>query len=191
MPMHNRGLNHLAMITNDMDKTVKFWTEVMRCPITTTLHLPPVDPYAGLTWSDLADKKHYFFDIGNGSRIAFFDLGDLAPETKESGTNHHVALGVADEDELLENKAHLEAHGVEVSEVVDHFFCRSIYFKDPNGIYMEYAFYTGEWTAEKPFIQDANPVPSAAEHLGTKQDEFLIKGVAGHAETYETSSPGE
>ena len=70
MPMHNRGLNHLAMITNDMDKTVKFWTDVMRCPITTTLHLPPVDPYAGLTWSDLADKKHYFFDIGNGSRLA-------------------------------------------------------------------------------------------------------------------------
>lgn len=185
MPMHNRGLNHLAMITNDMEKTVKFWTEVMRCPITTTLHLPPVDPYAGLTWSDLADKKHYFFDIGNGSRIAFFDLGDLAPEQKESGTNHHVALGVADEDELLENKAHLEAHGVEVSDVVDHFFCKSIYFKDPNGIYMEYAFYTGEWTAETPFIQDANPVPSAAEHLGAKQDEFLVKGVAGHAETYE------
>ena len=185
MAMINRGVNHIAVVTDDMDATVKFWTEVMGCPITTTLHLPPVDPFAGLTWGDLADKKHYFFDIGNGARIAFFDLRDETPKTKDKGFGHHIALGVANLEELLANKAHLEAHGVEVSDVVDHFFCKSIYFRDPNGVYLEYAFYTQEWTSQMPFLQDPHPVPAAQEHLGAKQDKFLIKMDAGHADTYE------
>jgi catechol 2,3-dioxygenase-like lactoylglutathione lyase family enzyme len=185
MSIKSRGMHHLALCTNDMEATVKFWTEVLECPIVVTLHLPPVDPFAGLTWGDLADKKHYFFDIGNGDRVAFFDLKDETPETKDKGFAHHVALGVENEDALIEAKAHLERHGVEVSDVVDHLFCKSIYFRDPNGVFMEYSTYSGVWTKETPFLQDANPVPSARRHLGAKQEKFLRHFTAGHTETYE------
>lgn len=184
MPIKNSGMHHLALVTDDMEKTVKFWTEVLGCPIVVTLHLPPVDPFAGLTWGDLGDKKHYFFDIGNGDRVAFFDFGDEAPKTKDQGFGHHVALGVPSEAALLEAKAHLEAHGVEVSDVIDHFFCKSIYFRDPNGVYLEYSWYSGPWTSDRPFLQDEHPVPAALKHLGPKQDEYLLHFEAGHTETY-------
>ena len=184
MSIRTSGMHHLALVTDDMEKTVKFWTEVLGCPIVVTLHLPPVDPFAGLTWGDLADKKHYFFDIGNGDRIAFFDFGDEAPKTKDKGFGHHVALGVDTEAELVGAKKHLEANGVSVSDVVDHWFCKSIYFRDPNGVYMEYSWYTDRWTADKPFLQDAAPVPAARRHLGAKQEKFLRSFEAGHVETY-------
>jgi catechol 2,3-dioxygenase-like lactoylglutathione lyase family enzyme len=184
-PIRNTGMHHLALVTDDMDKTVKFWTEVLGCPIVVTLHLPPVDPFAGLTWGDLGNRKHYFFDIGNGDRVAFFDLGDQAPQTKDKGFGHHVALGLPSEADLIATKRHLEAHGVAVSEIIDHCFCKSIYFRDPNGVYLEYSWYAGDWSEDRPFLQDANPVPAARRHLGAKQEQFLHHFEAGHPDTYQ------
>ncbi|MDB5872853.1 MAG: Glyoxalase/bleomycin resistance protein/dioxygenase [Ramlibacter sp.] len=185
MSIKSTGMHHLALCTNNMEETVRFWTQVLGCPVVTTLHLPPVDPFAGLTWGDLADKKHYFFDIGNGDRIAFFDLKDETPETKNKGFAHHVALGVQSEPALLDAKKHLESHGVKVSDVIDHLFCKSIYFSDPNGVYMEYSVYTGNWTFETPFLQDANPVPSARKLFGDRYDKELRHFTAGHVDTYQ------
>ncbi len=184
MSIKSTGMHHLALCTNNMEETVKFWTNVLGCKLVTTLHLPPVDPFADLTWGDLGDKKHYFFDIGNGDRIAFFDLKDETPETKDKGFAHHVALGVESEDALAAAKKHLEEHGVKVSDVVNHFFCKSIYFRDPNGVFMEYSVYTGNWTFETPFLQDANPVPAARAHFGSRYDEQLLNFTAGHVDTY-------
>jgi len=187
MAIHSKGMHHLALVTSDMDKTVKFWTEVLNCPLIVTLHLPPVDPFAGLTWGDLADRKHYFFDIGNGDAVAFFDFGADAPTVKEAGFGHHVAFKLESVEDLAAAKAHLEAHGVEVSDVIDHFFCNSIYFRDPNGIYLEYAVYVADCRPEHPFLQDANPTPAARDHLGVKQEQFLLDFEAGNTETYETA----
>ncbi len=184
MGIKSTGMHHLALCTKDMQATVEFWSNVMGCPIVTTLHLPPVDPFAGLTWGDLADKKHYFFDIGNGDRVAFFDLKDETPETKDQGFAHHVALGVENEQALVAAKKHLESHHVEVSDVVDHLFCKSIYFRDPNGVFMEYSVYTGDWTFETPFLQDANPVPAARQQFGARYDKELRHFTAGHVDTY-------
>jgi len=186
MAVSKRGLHHLALSTRDMEATVKFWTEILQYPIIVTLHLPPEDPFAHLTQlpkTDLGGKKHYFFDIGNGDAVAFFDFGDETPPV-DGGFAHHVALTCDTEEELLETKKHLEEHGVDVSEVVDHFFTKSIYFRDPNGIYMEYSVYSGNWTAETPFLQDAQPVPSALRHLGDKQTERLLDFEAGIPDTY-------
>ena len=185
MPIRSKGVHHMALVTNDMDKTVKFWTEVLNCPIIVTLHLPPVDPFPGLTWGDLGDKKHYFFDIGNGDSVAFFDLGEENPTVKEAGFGHHLALKLDTEEQLLDTKAQLEAHGVKVSEVVDHMFCRSIYFRDHNGIYLEYAVYVEQCRPDTPFLQDADPVPAALKHLGNKQEANLRHFEAGNVETYD------
>ena len=146
-------MHHLPLVTDDKEKTVKFWTEVLGCPIVVTLHLPPVDPFAGLTWGDLGDKKHYFFDIGNGDRVAFFDFGDEAPKTKDQGFGHHVALGVPTEAALVEAKQHLENHGVKVSDVIDHFFCKSIYFREPGGVLFEIATDGPGFAIDEPLDQ--------------------------------------
>ncbi len=185
MQIKNSGMHHLALVTDDMEKTVKFWTEVLGCPIVVTLSLPPVDPLARRRWGDLGDMKHYFFDIGNDDRVAFFDLGNAAPKTKDQGFAHHVALGLPSEEELLKTKQHLEAHGVKVTDVIDHFFCKSIYFRDPNGVYLEYSWYSGAWTGDRPFLQDENPVPAARTHLGAKQDKYLRHFEAGNTDTYD------
>lgn len=188
MALRPNGVHHMACVTDDMEKTVKFWTEVLNCPIIVTLHLPPIDPFAGLTWGDLANKKHYFFDIGNGDSVAFFDFGDEAPQKKDAGFGHHLALKLDSEKELVEMKRHLESHGVEVSDVIDHFFTKSIYFRDPNGCYMEFSAYTAVCKPDEPFLQDANPVPAAIKHLGDKQKKFLLKFEAGHVDTYANAS---
>ena len=58
-----QGLNHLALITNDMDTTVRFWHGVMGAPLVATIGTPTF--------------RHYFFKFGESSSVAFFQYGDL------------------------------------------------------------------------------------------------------------------
>src|SRR6476620_2746113 len=53
-----QGLNHLALITNDMDTTVRFWHGVMGAPLVATIGTPTF--------------RHYFFKFGESSSVAFF-----------------------------------------------------------------------------------------------------------------------
>ena len=61
--MKTRGINHLAMVTNDMEKTVRFYREVMGCPLVAAIGGNP----NGLR------ARHYFFETGANSTIAFFE----------------------------------------------------------------------------------------------------------------------
>ncbi len=180
-----KGVHHLAMLTKDMDSTVKFYTEVLEWPVVVTLHLPNPNPLPGITWGDLGGLKHYFFDCGNGDRVAFFSwnesLGDARPE---AGAGHHFAFALDSEDDLATMKTDLEAKGVEVSDVINHFFCKSIYFKDPNGIHLEFSVYTAPCTKEEPFLQDPDPTPATRAHLGEKQEKLL----QGHEQRAEFGS---
>jgi catechol 2,3-dioxygenase-like lactoylglutathione lyase family enzyme len=78
--------------------------------------------------------------MGDGSFLAFFDLGDgegplPSPNTPEWVT--HIALEVPDEAALRAAKARLEAAGHTVVGITDHHFIRSIYVFDPNGLRVE------------------------------------------------------
>ena len=78
--------------------------------------------------------------MGDGSYIAFFDLGDVKATVPDPATPawvNHIALEVDSRGELLARKARLEAHGIEVIGVTDHGFVNSIYFFDPNGFRVE------------------------------------------------------
>jgi len=183
MAPHAKGVHHMAFITRDMEATVQFYTEVMNFPLVVTLHLPKDDPFPGITWGDLSDKKHYFFDCGNGDRIAFFTWSALSEQYAESGAGHHIAFALQTEKELDDARDYLESKGIEVSPVINHFFCKSIYFKDPNGIHLEYSVYLEPCTPEQPFLQDENPVPSAQRILGNKQDQYLLRYAPGSAST--------
>ena len=160
-----KGINHLAMVTGDMDKTVRFYRDVLGMPlVATTGNVPDRYPY-----------RHYFFELGDGNTIAFFEWPGMIEEFhKPAGLPasgrvqfDHISFNVESEEALLELKAKIEGQGVEVTEVIDHKIIHSIYFTDPNGIALEASFWIQDPTGKEPdysdktFFTDPDPVPSA------------------------------
>lgn len=121
-PAATRGVHHLALLSSDVERTIRFYQDLLELPLT---ELFENRDYKGST--------HFFFDIGNGNALAFFDFPglDLGPYAEVLGGLHHVALSV--EPARWEHlKAKLEAAGVETHQV--H---RSLYFRDPDGTRLE------------------------------------------------------
>ena len=127
------GINHLAMVTGDMDTTVRFWRDFLGMRLV-----------AGL---GSASYRHYFFEISDNDMIAFFEWSgaEKIPE-KDHGVPvkgpvafDHVSIGVAGDDDLWELKAKFEAAEMWVSEVIDHGFIHSLYAFDPNNIPIEFS----------------------------------------------------
>lgn len=137
------GVHHLALVCKDMDQTERFYTEVLG-----------MKPTAKLTIRGGA--KHYFFDMGGGNQLAFFwfpDAPEAQPGIGNAGFNeftsahasmHHVAFTVPNEDKLWEAWDTLQANGVDSMWALDHEFCKSIYFRDPNGILLEFSCWVRE-----------------------------------------------
>ena len=63
---------------------------------------------------------------------------------------YHFAFEVESHEALEAKRAELIAKGVKVTPVVDHEWMKSIYFKDPNGLLLEYA-----WTSRELDPDDA------------------------------------
>src|SRR6266550_4070258 len=80
-----RGVHHIALLSSDVEATIAFYQGLLEFPLT---ELFENRDYQGST--------HFFFDIGNGSLLAFFDfpglgLGDYA---EVLGGMHHLAISV-------------------------------------------------------------------------------------------------
>ena len=127
-----RGINHLALVTNDMDATVRFYHGVLGARLIATIGTPYF--------------RHYFFEIGPQNSVAFFEYTRSASSafSKPAGIPDpraaqfdHLSFNVADEDALLALRERLKSAHCEVTDVVDHGFIRSVYFNDPNGIALE------------------------------------------------------
>ncbi len=152
------GINHLAMVTKDMDATIRFWRDLIGMRLV-----------AGLGGKKY---KHYFFEISEYDMIAFFEWPDVEkiPE-KDHGVPvkgpfafDHVSVGVESDDDLWELKDSLEAAGMWVSEVVNHGFIHSIYTFDPNNIPIEFSAPVPEVDIKKhPKMKDKNPSSIALE----------------------------
>jgi catechol 2,3-dioxygenase-like lactoylglutathione lyase family enzyme len=159
-----RGVHHLALITADMDVTVRFWHGVLDARLVTTLATPSF--------------RHYFFEVGEGNTIAFFEYQGVEIDTfaKPAGVPYpqasqfdHLSLHLVDEDSLLRLRDRLKAHGCEVTDIVDHGFLRSIYFNDPNGIALEASWWVVDPTGRTAdyndgrLFADRDPVPAVKE----------------------------
>src|ERR1700733_11360246 len=159
-----RGVNHLALVTPDMDATVRFWHGVLGARLVSTIGTP--------------DFRHYFFDVGTGNTIAFFEYTDqpLDSYAKPAGVPYakasqfdHLSLNLPDEEALLRLRDRLKSHDCEVTDVVDHGFIRSIYFSDPNGMALEASWWTLDATGrpadygDARLFADENPVASVHE----------------------------
>lgn len=158
------GINHLALVTDDMDATVRFYHGVLGAQLVATVGTP--------------EFRHYFFEFGPQCTVAFFEYADAAiePFAKPAGVPDpraiqfdHLALNLPDEDALHALRARLAAADCEVTEIVDHGSIHSVYFTDPNGIALEASWWVVDVTGESPDYDDdqafgdPDPVPALRE----------------------------
>jgi len=146
------GINHLAMATGDMDKTIRFWRDLLGMRLVAGLGQP--------------GYRHYFFEISKTDLIAFFEWSGVKAVTekvhgmpvKGPFIFDHVSFGVETEDDLWELKDKLSVAGFEVSDVIDHGFIHSIYAYDPNGIPIEFSHNVeGIDVRKHPAMRDVRP----------------------------------
>lgn len=158
-----QGINHLALVCRDMQETVDFYTDVLGMPLVKTIDLP----------NNMG--QHFFFDCGNGDCLAFFwfpNAPEVAPGiaspvgapgvgelTTAHGSMNHVAFDVPPE-KIEEYVEKLKAKGLNPTRLLNHddspyqvsrtmhpgVFVRSVYFMDPNGVLLEFAAWTREFT---------------------------------------------
>jgi len=122
-PSSARGLHHFALICADVRRTIEFYQGVLEFPLTEIFEN-----------RDYPGSNHFFFDIGNGNLLAFFDLPglDLGPYAEVLGGLHHLAISVTPERwEHLRSK--LDTAGIPY----DVESGTSIYFRDPDGARLE------------------------------------------------------
>ncbi|MDG2113420.1 MAG: VOC family protein [Actinomycetota bacterium] len=122
-PSTAQGVHHLALLSSDVERTIDFYQGVLGFPLT---ELFENRDYRGST--------HFFFDVGNGNSLAFFDFPglDLGPYAEVLGSMHHLAISVTP-DRMAELRARLEAADVPI--VFEH--GSSIYFSGPDGERLE------------------------------------------------------
>ena len=118
-----QGVHHLALLSSDVERTIAFYQGVLEFPLT---ELFENRDYKGST--------HFFFDIGNGNDLAFFDFPglDLGAYREVLGSLHHLAISVTP-DRWHHLRSKLEDAGVEI--VFEH--QGSIYFSGPDGERLE------------------------------------------------------
>jgi catechol 2,3-dioxygenase-like lactoylglutathione lyase family enzyme len=118
-----RGIHHTALISSDVEKTIEFYQGVLGFPLTELFEN-----------RDYAGSSHFFFDVGNGNAVAFFDLPglDLGPYAEVLGGLHHLAISVPPE-RWAEQRTRLDEGGVKYQVESEN----SIYFTDPDGARVE------------------------------------------------------
>ncbi len=118
-----RGLHHTALISSDVEQTIRFYQDVLEFPLTELIEN-----------RDYPGSSHFFFDIGNGNLLAFFDFPglDVGPYAEVLGGLHHCAISVdpARWEHLVGNLEQAGIDHVVHSEV-------SVYFTDPDGARIE------------------------------------------------------
>ena len=118
-PSSARGVHHVALLCADVETTIDFYQGLLEFPLTKLFEN-----------RDYQGSTHFFFDIGNGNALAFFDMPglDLGPYAEVLGGLHHLAISV--EPTRWEHlKAKLDAAGVGYAHVDG----TSIYFPGPDG----------------------------------------------------------
>lgn len=157
------GINHLALVCSDMRRTIDFYSGVLGMPLVKTIDLP------------FGSGQHFFFDCGGGDCIAFFwfpEAPDAVPGVSSPAgrpdegeivtavaSMNHVAFNVP-EEQFESYHRRLQDKGVAVSPIWNHddseiglskqlyagVFVRSFYFQDPDGILLEFACWTRQFT---------------------------------------------
>lgn len=152
------GIHHLALVTGSLERTIRFWRDLVGLELRARLGAP--------------GYRQYFFAAGGRTLLAFFEWTGAAPvPEKDHGAPaggpinfDHVAFELAGEDDLFDLRDRLEAAGFWVSDPMDQGFVRSIYAFDPNGVPVEFAVpVAGGDFREVPLYADREPGEAARE----------------------------
>jgi len=154
--MSHKGFSHVGLSTLDLDRTRDFYENVLgfkavRCDV--------------IRVKEGGQIRHIFFDAGRDQLIAFMEARGVpgVPATYDAGINrglgvpsvfYHFAFEAGSEAALEDKRRELRARGVDVTEVVDHDWAKSIYFKDPNGLQLEFCCFTRNLDESDARMQD-------------------------------------
>src|SRR5919197_669791 len=122
-PSSARGLHHVACLSSDVERTIQFYQGILEFPLT--------DIFEN---RDYKGSNLFFFDIGNGNLLAFFDFPglDLGPYAEVLGGLHHIAISVEPERwEHLKGKLDQAGFPYQLESGT------SVYFRDPDGVRLE------------------------------------------------------
>ena len=145
-----KGVDHAAFPTFDPAATVRFYRDTLKFPVVHSICA------AGWGPAEHPDFIHFFFDIGNDDRIAFFYYFGLEPvDTVDAGSkgdvyarfgddvpdwfvnSRHLAIHVDSEEDLLEYRRRLDESAWPCEMQVMHETIESIYTHDPTGYMVE------------------------------------------------------
>ncbi len=123
-----RRLHHAAWVTRDQEATRQFYEELIGVPL-------------AATWAEKAPSSgrefcHTFYEMGDGSALAFFQYADQDENPVELLSPGHVAFECDSETQRGIRKR-LEAAGYDI-RVTDHGYCVSLYVNDPNNLRLEF-----------------------------------------------------
>jgi glyoxylase I family protein len=155
-------LHHTAYVSSDLERTRRFYEDVIGLPLLATWC--ETDELFG------AERTycHVFFGLGDGSALAFFQFasqGDqelFGPKMPDTPF-HHVALNVDEKTQQGIEKRLREA-GYEEPQmyVLEHGYCRSVYVKDPDGMIVEF-------TVDHPDAEEINRKQKGRAHAELKR----------------------
>jgi catechol 2,3-dioxygenase-like lactoylglutathione lyase family enzyme len=148
--LKNSGIHHLGLATHDMEATLEFYEGVLGFEARVCDMLSPQNG---------GKIRHAFLDAGDGELIAFMECNEVPgiSEDFDPGINRglgiaggviHFAFKADDEVDLEARRKYLESKNVQVTDLVDHGWCKSIYFRDPNNLQLEFCTLTQGYSAD-------------------------------------------
>jgi catechol 2,3-dioxygenase-like lactoylglutathione lyase family enzyme len=202
-----RGVDHVAFPTFDPAATVRFYRDVLKFPVVHSICA------AGWGPEKHPDFIHFFFDIGNGDRIAFFyyfgfdrpeprgPRGDVyaafAADVPEFFVNsRHLAIHVDGEEDLLEYRRRLDQSQWPVEMQVMHETIESVYTHDPNGYLVEITRQLRPITPQEDLdaaltvdalVEIASGPDPSMDKLLTRKAELIIERAAQWADQQEAT----
>ena len=164
--MKRTGAHHLGLATYDYDGIVEFYTRVLGWAIAWQEVMSGPD--------GTVHMKHVFFDTGDGSYVSFMcPTADMPNFPTKWATDINSGLGVMNGayhfafwaesvEELEQQQARLREHNHPVTEIIDHGWAKSIYFRAPDGLQLEFSVTTRKLTEDDKLLkhryQPGNPI---------------------------------
>jgi catechol 2,3-dioxygenase-like lactoylglutathione lyase family enzyme len=180
--MGHRGISHIGLSTLDLDKTCQFYEGVLGFkPVAADL----------IKVEEGGSLRHVFFDVGRDQLLAFIEPHGVpdVPAEYDAGINlglgvpasfYHFAFEAGSPAALADKRDELRAKGVEVTDIRDHDWAQSIYFKDPNGLSLEYCCVVRNFAENDATMQERFTVGRAALELSTTTNaEFKARSARG------------
>ena len=162
-------IEHIGIAVKNIDEAIKYYENI--------LGFKPV-VCDTITVKEGGYIRHIFFDTGRDQLLAFMEPRGVpgVPVEYDAGINrglgvpaafYHFAFEAGSEAGLEAKRQELAAKGVQVTDIVDHNWAKSIYFKDPNGVSLEYCCLMREFVADDAKMQDRFEISVMA--LGLEQ----------------------